>query len=95
MRYILIFLIIFLMLPIVEGAQISGNVYDYSLNPMNDVVLTINSNPKQQYISKDGAYKFLIPTGNYTLTAKYIKNNRLVYFTEEEINITEEGYLNS
>ena len=83
-----------IVVPQTFAAEITGYVYDYSLEVVNDVVLTIDSNPKQQIISKDGSYSFIIGKGEYTLTAIYQKNNRIKYSTEEKINITDDGKYN-
>ena len=86
--------LLLLLIPQTFAAEITGYVYDYSLEVVNDVVLTIDTNPKQQMISKDGSYSFIIGVGEYTLTAKYQKNNRVKYQTEEKITITDDGKYN-
>jgi len=69
---------------------LSGNVYDDALAPLSNVILTVDTEPKQQYISKNGAYTFNIPQGVYTLTASY-QEGSANYYAEEKIRIANEG----
>ena len=57
-----------------RAATITGNVYDLSLNLMNDIKITVNSQPEQMYISKNGTYSFDLGLGNYTIDAEQIEN---------------------
>ena len=63
-----LFLMLFLLIlaEAVSAAIIHGSVYDLSLNEVTDVMLEIDTTPKQQYISKDGDYEF-----NVQVTAEY------------------------
>jgi uncharacterized membrane protein len=73
------------------AAVLRGNVYDYSFDEINDVIVSIDSSPRQQYIVKNGTYFFEVLPGIYNLTAKYYENNRLVYDSEESIIIEDKG----
>jgi len=86
MRY----LILLLLLPMVMGAQITGQIYDYSLDPLNDVIVTIDTEPKQQQIAKDGSYSFTVDPGTYTLRASYSSDARYLLF-EERVTVSGEG----
>jgi len=85
------FVILFLFISTVDAAVISGSVYDDSLAKLNDVVIKVNSNPAQQYISKDGSYQFELPFGDYTIDAQYSENKLVKYSAKENISITKEG----
>ncbi|MEM4268133.1 MAG: hypothetical protein QXK37_04870 [Candidatus Woesearchaeota archaeon] len=78
-------------LPSVSAATISGDVYDYSFEIIDNVIVTINTTPKQQLIAKTGTYSFEAPLGQYVLTAKYYEDNILQSSTEEFIDISREG----
>jgi uncharacterized membrane protein len=84
-------IILLLLVPLVLGAELRGNVYDYNLEPLNDVVISIDSVPKQQYISKDGEYEFDLAPGLYHLKASYNEGNATTYSLEEEISVQSEG----
>jgi len=89
MRYGIIFI---LLLPLVHSAELSGNLYDYSLEPLNNVILTVDTQPRQQYISRDGTYSFELAPGDYTLRATLSENKQLIYSAEESINISDSGH---
>ncbi len=90
-RKIILALIFLIATEIVSAAHISGTVYDYNLKPASDVVISVNSVPRQQYISKNGTYAFELPVGSYVLSAKSYNNGRLEYSTDEIFNITADG----
>lgn len=65
-----VFVFIFILcLQIVSAATISGSVYDLSLQPVSNVIIEINSTPKQLLVSKSGDYAFNVKPGVYTLYA--------------------------
>ncbi|HLC65641.1 MAG TPA: hypothetical protein VJI46_05980 [Candidatus Nanoarchaeia archaeon] len=74
----------------VEAATIHGNVYDLNLDKLDNVVVEVNSEPKQRMISKDGWYSFTLNPGNYVITATY-KENATQLSAEELVTIKEEG----
>ncbi len=51
------------------AAIITGSIYDLSLQKESDVIIEINTIPKQVSVSKDGEYTFNVNNGNYTLHA--------------------------
>ena len=76
--------ILLLTIPIASAAQIQGTVYNNYLEPSTAVV-EINTEPIQKLVVKN-SYKFNVPLGTYTITAKY--NNLKI---EEIVTITKEG----
>jgi len=52
------------------GATVHGDVFDYSLNKISGVQITVNTTPEQLKISKDGSYEFEIPEGFYVIEAE-------------------------
>jgi len=89
-EYLKIVLFLFIILVTIRiscAATLSGNVYDISLNPLNNVIVTINTQPPQQMIVKDGSYSFEVPEGRYNITAKYYEDNFLRYEDCQEVEI--------
>ncbi len=74
-------------------ATVHGVTYAWdTLEPVNDTVIDVNSNPPQSIVAKDGAYSFeLTPGGDYTIKASYYENNSLIYSKETTIEIEDEG----
>ena len=38
------------------AATLHGKIYDIELNELNDVIVEVDSEPAQRYVSKDGSY---------------------------------------
>ena len=77
---------ILLLVASVSAATLHGEIYNLELEKVEDVLVEINTVPKQQLLAKNGEYSFEVPEGDYILKAK---NGDLT--TEEEITITGEG----
>jgi len=80
---VLLFLVI---LEPVTAALITGSIYDLSLNKEKDVIVFIDTVPKQILVSKTGDYEFNADPGNYTLYA-YTQTSE----AKEAISINEQG----
>ena len=87
-KTILILILSLLLVQSVSAATISGTVYDFSLNKLNNVIIEINTQPMQRQIIKEGSYSFEVPKGDYIITAKTADNKIIA---NENIIITEEG----
>ncbi|WP_406661169.1 hypothetical protein V7O66_01210 [Methanolobus sp. ZRKC3] len=75
-----------------DTASIHGAVYDWdTFSPLENVIVEVNSTPSQSILAKYGLYSFNLPPGDYLITAKYYSNQTLVYYTEEEITISDNG----
>jgi uncharacterized membrane protein len=83
MKYGLLFL---LLVPIVTATTLSGTVYNENLDPEINVVIEIDSQPPQKYLTKNGKYSFDLSEGTYTLTA--YKGFQL---TSDKIEIKQDG----
>ncbi len=70
------------------AATIKGSVYDLELDKMNDVVVRIDSNPKQIFVSKDGMYGFEVAQGKYIITARQDEKD---LFAKENITVVKDG----
>lgn len=88
-----IFLMLFFLLfaNITYAATIFGDIYDLSLNKIDNAIVEINTMPKQQYVSKNGTYAFDAPAGDYIIKANYYLNNVLESSAVEKISVKAEG----
>ena len=93
-KTILTILVLLFCIHAVSAAKISGDVYDISLEKAMDVIVEIDTSPKQKIISKEGSYSFNVLPGNYTITAGMYIDNLLEAYAEEDILIIEEGEYN-
>lgn len=84
-------LLFLLFVNISYAATIFGDIYDLSLNRVDNAIVEINTMPKQQYVSKNGTYSFDAPAGDYTIKANYYLNNVLESSAAEEISVKAEG----
>ncbi|MBW2997311.1 hypothetical protein KY349_03150 [Candidatus Woesearchaeota archaeon] len=94
MRLIRLILAVFMLLVvagIAHAATLHGKIYDIELNELNNVVVEVDSEPKQRYVSKDGAYSFELNPGDYVVTASYMPDELHEYMTAENVLIKEEG----
>jgi uncharacterized membrane protein len=63
------FFIFALIISTASAATIEGVVYDYTLDQLENVLITIDTVPEQQFLSTDGTFTFQAPNGEYTLIA--------------------------
>lgn len=89
--FMIIVSLILLITNITTAAEIKGTIYDYSLNPIKNTIIEINTEPAQKYLAKDGSYTFQVQEGTYILTAKTTESKIL---TQENITIKNEGEFN-
>ncbi|MFC1691256.1 helix-turn-helix transcriptional regulator [Nanoarchaeota archaeon] len=76
------------------GAEITGVVYDFSLNRIDNAIVEINTVPAQRIVAENGEYSFNAKRGSYNVKASYYVNNDLVSSTEQAVVIVEEGVFN-
>ncbi|MEK6973488.1 MAG: hypothetical protein AABW72_05640 [archaeon] len=85
-------LILCTIIPAASGAKIFGYIYDWSsLEPLDKVLVEINSQPIQRVISTNGYYSFDIPLGSYSITAFYVKSGKVELSADENITISSDG----
>lgn len=77
-------------LTFVQGATIYGTIYDLSLNKVKNVIVEVNSDPKQRIVALDGTYELEIPIGQYTIIASY-QNGGSMMKAEENITVIDDG----
>lgn len=74
------------------SATIHGVVYEWNtFQPLENVIVNVNSTPLQSMVCKYGTYSFELPEGNYKINASYYEDSRLIYYAEGFVNITDEG----
>lgn len=75
-----------------EMATIHGAVYEWnSFDPLEDVIVEVNSTPPQSMLAKYGIYSFNLEPGEYLISGSLYDGNNLVAYTEEEITIIGDG----
>jgi len=91
MGWKLIIFTFLLILPSVYSATIQGDVYDLELNKLTDVIIEINSEPKQTFVAKNSTYLFDVPIGNYIITARQRSQDLI---TQELVKVKDNGNYN-
>ena len=90
MRLVILLILTLLILPSVSAAIIQGKVYDLELNRLNNVVVEIDTLPKQRIISQQGEYFFNVPQGEYIISARAVIEG-FTYLVDEEVSIIDDG----
>jgi uncharacterized membrane protein len=76
-------------------ATISGGVYSWdTFEPLENVIVEVNSTPSQSMVAKYGVYSFNLEPGNYLITASYYQNSTLINSAEKSIEVKGEGNYN-
>ncbi len=89
----IIFLFIICLIPAAQAATVHGTVYswlDFD-RPLRNAIVEVNSTPMQSRVATDGTFSFDLSPGNYSIKAKYYRNNVLELINEEIIIIDKEG----
>lgn len=91
-RFALVFFLIIVLQGNAIAATIHGTVYEWNtFKPLKNSVVEINSTPEQNFVATDSEYSFNLTPGTYTINASYIEGNRVVYKSQEEVIISDEG----
>jgi len=87
------FLLFIAMLHTVAATTISGTTYEwYSLEPLQNVILDINTIPRQTVVADNGSFSFdITEPGSYLIKAQYFEDNLLKYEANEVISVQGEG----
>ncbi len=88
-KYILIVALL-LLIQSAYASTIEGNVYDFSLKKIS-AKITINTQPRQQFIAQNGSYVFTASKGTYTITAEQLDKGKSIAAVQENITIPEQG----
>ncbi len=90
---IIIIFILLSTLSTVQAATIQGKIYLPDLELAKKSLVNINSAPRQNLVSSDGTYSFIVPQGTYTIEAFYTIQGILLY-ANETITVPQEGSFN-
>ncbi|OYT30921.1 hypothetical protein B6U93_04490 [Candidatus Woesearchaeota archaeon ex4484_78] len=74
-----------------NAAILSGSIYGPDLELLSNVIVDINSTPRQFFVAKQGEYEFNLNPGSYSVEAKYYENGILAYHGFEDIEIVDNG----
>ncbi|MBW2988607.1 hypothetical protein KY318_03785, partial [Candidatus Woesearchaeota archaeon] len=66
-------------------------LYDEEFELLKNVLVEINTHPKQTYVSKDGSYSFTLTAGRYNLRAFYRMPNGSTIYTSKEVLVSGGG----
>lgn len=97
MKWYNLLIIVFLLsaLTNANAAIIKGDIFEWeTLKKLDNVIVEINTKPMQRIVSINGSYEFNVPEGNYIITASYFENEKLTYFTKENIEVKGLGTYN-
>jgi uncharacterized membrane protein len=84
-------LFVFISINAASAATVSGKVYDFGLELVNESVVSVDTVPKQVFVAKDGSYSFNVPAGKYTISAEQPEQE---LFAAENITVAGEGSYN-
>lgn len=85
-RWLIWVLVGLLIVSTATAATLKGTIYDLELEKVEDALVSINTEPNQQYLAKEGEYSFEVPAGEYVLKAK-----KEGLEAEEKIKVKGEG----
>jgi uncharacterized membrane protein len=88
-----LFLLTIYLNPVSQAATVHGMIYSWTDfdRPLRNAIVEVNSTPVQSKVATNGTYSFDLFPGNYTINAKYYRNNFLELINEENISIEKEG----
>ncbi len=88
---VMVFVFVTSLAAVAQAATLHGTIYEWSdfEKPLKNVIVEIgeNSTRVQYKISTTGEYNFTLSPGNYSIKAKYYRNNILELTGEENIRI--------
>ncbi len=91
LKGLLIFILLMNLITVTQAASVNGTLYEWSdfEKPLKNVIVEVleNSTRINYKVSLDGTYSFAFSPGNYTIRAKYYRNNILELTGEENIRI--------
>jgi len=89
-KYLVSLILLLSFISISEAATIHGNIYNFYLEKQENVIVSVNSTPKQVIVAKDGSYSFELDKGAYKIEASYIVNNETKSSASRIISIKSE-----
>lgn len=86
-KLLLMFLIMLVLVQTSMAAIIQGVVYDWELNPVKNVIIEVDTVPKQTVVAKNGDYILTLGEGDFTIKAKATDGTETI----EKITVVREG----
>ncbi|MBN1645352.1 hypothetical protein JW851_04955 [Candidatus Woesearchaeota archaeon] len=84
-------MLLILLSSLASAAVIEGKIYDIELNELSNVKIEVNTVPRQILVSTDGSYSFNLPSGTYSITATYSKEDLKII---EHVTVKDQGTYN-
>lgn len=89
MKMVLSLLVFLFVVEAASASIIHGSVYNTYLEPLENAIVKINTQPLQTRVAQDATYSFSVNPGIYTITATYADSDE--YRAEENVTISDEG----
>lgn len=90
-KSLLIIALLLLCINIASAAELKGTIYNSQLEVQKDVIVEINTEPEQSFVSKDGIYLFNVPPGEYVLSASHSYAGETDLSAEEIVTVSTGG----
>ncbi|MFH1133597.1 MAG: hypothetical protein V1735_03840 [Nanoarchaeota archaeon] len=82
---------LFLCAAMASAATLEGQTFAFTLEPLNDVIVSINSSPQQVIVAKEHSYRFSLSPGDYRITAHYLQDGQLSAADDELLQVSDDG----
>jgi uncharacterized membrane protein len=90
-RLLLLSILLFIGIPVISAATIHGTIFEWStFEPLDNALIEVNSTPTQFRVATSGIYSFNLQPGNYLITTCYYRNDKLEYYSRDNITVTDQ-----
>jgi len=90
-RLFLLLILLIIGIPVISAATIHGTIYEWStFEPLDNALIEVNSTPTQFRVATSGIYSFNLQPGNYLITTCYYRNDKLEYYSQDNITVTDQ-----
>jgi uncharacterized membrane protein len=90
-RLLLLSILLFISIPVISAATIHGTIFEWStFEPLDNALIEVNSTPTQFRVATSGIYSFNLQPGNYLITTCYYRNDKLEYYSRDNITVTDQ-----
>ncbi|KAF5422279.1 MAG: putative membrane protein [Candidatus Methanomarinus sp.] len=90
-RLLLLSILLFISIPVISAATIHGTIFEWStFEPLDNALIEVNSTPTQFRVATSGIYSFNLQPGNYLITTCYYRNDKLEYYSQDNITVTDQ-----
>lgn len=90
-RLFLLSILLFISIPVISAATIHGTIFEWStFEPLDNALIEVNSTPTQFRVATSGIYSFNLQPGNYLITTCYYRNDKLEYYSQDNITVTDQ-----